>query len=201
MGTTLSPSGPPPSAHQRKKQPEQVRRALLDCAARIAAEEGASAITIQAVADRAGVTKGGLLHHFDSKQALLAAVFADLLDQLDREIDRSMAEDPNPEGRFTRAYVRACFADRPLGAQSLWAALAVSIMSDPPLKALWSRWLDQRQARHHATDGDPAFTLVRLAADGIWLADVLEKNDGMKRYPQSLEARLLALAGARSPWA
>lgn len=195
MVRAASPSEPPLSAHHRKKQPEQVRRALLDCAARIAAEEGAAAITIQAVAARAGVTKGGLLHHFDSKQALLAAVFADLLDQLDQEIDRSMAADANAEGRFTRAYVRACFADRPLGAQSLWAALAVSIVSEPALKALWSGWLDARQARHHDTDGDPIFTVVRLAADGVWLADVLEKADGLKRYPQSLEARLLALAG------
>lgn len=183
------------SAHHRKKQPEQVRRALLDCAAQIAAERGAHAITIQAVATKAGVTKGGLLHHFDSKQALLAAVFADLLDQLDREIDRSMAQDPKAEGRFTRAYVRACFADRPLGAQSLWAALAVAIVTEPQLKALWSRWLDARQMLHHDTDGDPAFTTVRLAADGIWLADVLEKENGIRRYPQSLQAQLLRLAG------
>ncbi|KQW31381.1 TetR family transcriptional regulator [Rhizobium sp. Root274] len=195
MVRASSPEEAPLSAHHRKKQPEQVRRALLDCAARIAAEEGAAAITIQAVADRAGVTKGGLLHHFDSKQALLAAVFADLLDQLDQEIDRSMAADAKAEGRFTRAYVRACFADRPLGARSLWAALAVSIVSEPGLRALWSGWLDARQARHHDTDGDPIYTIVRLAADGVWLADVLEKADGLRRYPQALEARLLALAG------
>ncbi|RKE85790.1 TetR/AcrR family transcriptional regulator [Rhizobium sp. AG855] len=195
MASAPSPSEAPHSAHRRKKQPEQVRRALLDCAAQIAAEQGTAAITIQAVAERAGVTKGGLLHHFDSKQTLLAAVFADLLDQLDREIDRSMAEDPKPEGRFTRAYVRACFADRPLGAQSLWAALAVAIVTEPQLKALWSRWLDARQSRHHDTDGDPAFTTVRLAADGIWLADVLEKENGIRRYPQSLEAELLKMAG------
>ena len=115
MPATSSPADAPISAHHRKKQPEQVRRALLDCAAQIAAEQGAQAITIQAVAGRAGVTKGGLLHHFDSKQALLAAVFSDLLEQMDREIDRTMAGDPVARGRFTRAYVRACFSDRLLG--------------------------------------------------------------------------------------
>ncbi len=187
-------SDTPPSAHHRKKQPEQVRRALLDCAAQIAAEDGAAAITIQAVATRAGVTKGGLLHHFDSKQALLAAVFGDLLDQLDREIDRLMEQDPKTEGRFTRAYVRACFADRPLGAQSLWAALAVAIVTEPQLKALWSRWLDDRMSRHAETDGDPRLIAVRLATDGVWLADTMEKADGLKRYPQDFEAVLLHMA-------
>ncbi|MDQ0422890.1 AcrR family transcriptional regulator [Peteryoungia aggregata LMG 23059] len=184
----------PLSAHHRKKQPEQVRRALLDCAAQIAAEQGASAITIQAVADRAGVTKGGLLHHFDSKQALLAAVFADLLEQMDREIDRTMAIDPVSRGRFTRAYVRACFSDRLLGERSLWGALSVAIVSEPALRSLWSGWLDSRMAQHAETDGDPRLVAVRLAADGIWLADMMEKAGGLKRYPQDFERVLLAMA-------
>jgi AcrR family transcriptional regulator len=189
-----SPAGTVQSAHHRKKQPEQVRRALLDCAAQIAAEQGAQAITIQAVAERAGVTKGGLLHHFDSKQALLAAVFADLLDQMDREIDRSMAQDPKAQGRFTRAYIKACFGDRLLGTRSLWAALSVAIVSEPALRALWTAWLDRRMAHHGETDGDPHFVVIRLAADGIWLADTMEKDGGLNRYPQDYESILLAMA-------
>lgn len=182
------------SAHHRKKQPEQVRRALLDCAAQIAAEQGAQAITIQAVAERAGVTKGGLLHHFDSKQALLAAVFSDLLEQMDREIEKSMDKDPVAHGRFTRAYVRACFSDRLLGERSLWGALSVAIVSEPALRSLWSAWLDDRMALHAETDGDPDLIAVRLAADGVWLADMMEKSGGLKRYPQDFETVLLNMA-------
>lgn len=195
MAAPSSPAEAPLSAHHRKKQPEVVRRALLDCAARIAAEEGAQAITIQAVAERAGVTKGGLLHHFDSKQALLAAVFSDLLEQMDREIERSIASDPLARGRFTRAYVRACFSDRLLGERSLWAALSVAIVSEPALRRLWSIWLDGRMARHAETDGDPSLIAVRLAADGVWLADMMEKAGGIRRYPQDFETVLLAMAG------
>lgn len=196
MAVSPSPADGTLSAHHRKKQPEQVRRALLDCAAQIAAEDGAAAITIQAVATRAGVTKGGLLHHFDSKQALLAAVFKDLLDKMDQEIDRTLADDPASRGRFTRAYVRACFTDRLLGDRSLWGALSVAIVSEPALRALWSAWLDQRMARHAETDGDPRLVAVRLAADGVWLADMMEKDGSLKHYPQDFEAVLLAMAEA-----
>ena len=189
-----SPAEAQLSAHHRKKQPEQVRRALLDCAAQIAAEQGAPAITIQAVAERAGVTKGGLLHHFDSKQALLAAVFSDLLEQMDREIEKSMDKDPVAHGRFTRAYVRACFSDRLLGERSLWGALSVAIVSEPALRSLWSAWLDDRMARHAETDGEPELIAVRLAADGVWLADMMEKSGGLKRYPQDFETVLLNMA-------
>lgn len=195
MAASQAPAEVSLSAYHRKKQPEQVRRALLDCAAQIAAEQGASAITIQAVAERAGVTKGGLLHHFESKQALLAAVFSDLLEQMDQEIDRTLAGDPIQRGRFTRAYVRACFSDRLLGERSLWAALSVAIVSEPALRALWSGWLDGRMARHAETDGDPALVAVRLAADGVWLADMMEKAGGLKRYPQHFEAVLFGMTG------
>jgi AcrR family transcriptional regulator len=183
-------------AHQRKKQPEQVRRALLDCVAQIAIEQGLGALTIQAVAERAGVTKGGLLHHFDSKQALIEAVFADLLEKLDRQIDQAIEVDPEPRGSFTRGYIRACFADRTHGTQNLWAALSVATLSEPALRALWSAWLDARLARHHATDDTPTLTIARLAADGVWLADMLEKEAGLQRYPLELEAQLLAIASA-----
>lgn len=188
-------SAPADSAYRRRKQPEQVRRALIDCAARIAAEDGLGRLTLEAVARAAGVTKGGLLHHFDSKQALIAALFADLLGKLGDEIAQSMETDSKAEGRFTRAYVRACFADRLIGAQSLWAALSVAILSEPALRALWSDWLDEQLTAHLQTDADPALAVVRLAADGVWLADMLERDRALERYPQDLETRLLALAG------
>src|SRR3546814_5842620 len=78
--------------HHRKKQPELVRRSLIDCAGRTVAEGGVGGATIQAVAEAAGVTKGGLLHHFPSKPILIEALFVDLLEQLDAQIDQSSEE-------------------------------------------------------------------------------------------------------------
>ena len=65
------------NAHQRPKEPVRVRRALLDAAQQIAVAQGLQNVTVQAVAQAAGVTKGGLLHHFASKQRLLDALFAE----------------------------------------------------------------------------------------------------------------------------
>ena len=44
------------SRYTRAKQPEQVRRALLDCAAAIAMDHGVAGVTVQAVAVAAGVS-------------------------------------------------------------------------------------------------------------------------------------------------
>lgn len=99
------------SAYTRAKQPEQVRRALLDCAAAIAMDHGVSGVTVQAVAAAAGVTKGGLFHHFGSKQALIEGLFADLLARVDAEIDAAVEADPKPRGSFY-ARLRECGVHR-----------------------------------------------------------------------------------------
>lgn len=137
-------------------------------------EQGLGSLTLQAVADAAGVTKGGLLHHFPNKQALIEAVFEDLLGKLDEEIDRRMSEDPAEQGRFTRAYIDAFFQVTRERSGSPWAALAISTMTDPRLRELWSEWMRDRLARHETTDSQPAFRIARYAADGIWLANLTE---------------------------
>lgn len=160
-------------AHERKKQPEIVRRALLDCAAQISQEQGLPAVTLQAVADAAHVTKGGLLHHFPNKQALVQAVFHDLLKQLDTQIDQLLKDDVEPYGRFTRAYIRA-FANAESEGACNWNALPLSSLTDPEMKAMWSEWYASRLARHAETDAGPELGIARYAADGLWLAGLLE---------------------------
>ncbi len=157
-----------------------MRRGLLDCAARLAAESGPGSVTIQAVAQAAGVTKGGLFHHFPNKEALLQGLFADLLARLDGEIDAFMQIDPQPHGRFTRAYVRAVFADRARPEGSLWAPLSVTMIADPSLRGMWNEWLADRLARHAETDGTSILEMARFAADGLWLSDLLGGDGGAK---------------------
>ena len=63
------------TAHHRKKQPLFVRQQLLEVAARLASEKGMTAVTLDAVSGASGISKGGLLHHFPSKNMLLEALF------------------------------------------------------------------------------------------------------------------------------
>lgn len=180
------------NAYERKKQPELVRRNLLDCAARLAAEQGVAALSVQAVADAAGVTKGGLFHHFPSKQALLEAVMADLLAALDCEIDDLLSQDCEGFGRFTRAYVNAVFSDRGRDSGKQWAAISVSMVGEPSLRRMWNSWIEGRLARHKETDSGVVLELVRLAADGIWFADLLTDDGGAGGDRAALRARMIA---------
>ncbi len=157
------------SSAGRKKQPEAVRRALLDAAARLAEEQGFAAVTVQAVAQAAGVTKGGLFHHFINKQALIKGMVADQLDQLDAAIDARIAVDPVAHACFTRAYIEATLDQERFGPDGIWRTMTATVIADPTARALWNRWLSQRLDRHRDTDGGVALEAVRLAADGAWL--------------------------------
>jgi AcrR family transcriptional regulator len=179
-------------AHERRKQPEIVRRALLDCAARISLEQGLPALTLQAVADAANVTKGGLLHHFPSKQALIGGVFEDLLARLDTEIDDLIDNDTEQHGCFTRAYIRA-FAKTEGGGEDPWNALPLSSLTDPAMKAMWSDWYAARLARHADTDRGATLGLARYAADGIWLAGLMDYSGIDTNDRDALLEKLIAL--------
>ena len=157
-----------PTAHKRKKQPEIVRSKLIECAARIITEQGPNAVTIQAVADAAGVTKGGLLHHFKNKNQLSEAVSRYFIDQLDTELSKLMAEDPAEYGRFTRAYIKAISQDLASAQNEQWISFAIYTVTEPELKSMWNEWMKEKRRLHYDTDSDQMLQVLRYAADGIW---------------------------------
>ncbi len=147
-----------------------VRARLLTAAAQETVERGLAAITLEAVARRAGVSKGGLLHHFPSRTALIKALYQEILDGLDRRVKGLSAQDPEPRGRFTRAYLKACL-DMALNSQEgrLLAAASLAMSLDDSLSEMWRTWLDGRLESSGENPASVKGRLVRFAADGLWL--------------------------------
>lgn len=156
------------AAHKRQKDPDGVRRGLLDHASAIAARQGLTDVTVAAVASAAGVTKGGLFHHFTNKKALVEAMFDDQLEQLGERLNAIMGDDPVHHGRFTRAYVIVATS---VGEEDrrIWGALSSALSPGSDLCQRWYAWLDECIEAHHETDASPGLEIIRLAADGAWL--------------------------------
>lgn len=180
-------------AHKRRKQPEVVRRELLNHAARIAAEAGMAAVTVDAVASAAGVTKGGFTHHFPSKQDLILALFEEIMVDTEAALAKRIRNDPHPHGAFTRAYVDIVFEPTELMENDRWSTLAVLMLSDPLIRQRWAQWYGNKIAAFG--ENDLNLWTVRLAVDGIWLADIagVELPDRAE-----LHARLIRDASAEA---
>lgn len=181
-------------AHHRSKDPEHLKKTLLNYAANIIAKEGLGNLTLDKVVKGTGISKGGLQHHFPSKDELINAVFFDLQQQLMDEVNAGMAADPNPVGRATRAYLNACARMMPDEEQAINRALIAAMLGDPLMRESWALFINNNLPRDCA---EPAFSqqllLCRLAADGLWFATLCGYYNINDVQRTALLTRLLTL--------
>ncbi len=187
------------NAHKRRKQPDIVRHQLLDVAARLCLENGLHGLTLDAVAKEAGVSKGGLLHHFPSKQALLDALSQACLDELEgRIVEQLDKEKEVSRGRFSRAYLRASVDSLSRPDRECWDNLGVLFMSDAGMRVNWHTWLTRKLAEHKETDDGISSIIVRLAADGLWMSNFAGSPGISQAKRKLLIRRLTSMAGEDS---
>lgn len=150
------------------------RDALIQAAGQVVLAKGAGGLTLAAVAREAGVSKGGLLYHFASKDALLAGMVEQFIALIEARIAEHTRGD-TAAGSWTRGYLAACAVD-PDGDDPLDRLATAVLAAGATSPELLDR-LRARQTVWHAMqqgDGlDPATAaIVRLAADGLWLNDL-----------------------------
>ena len=71
-----------------------LRRVLVDAAFELVGESGAGAVSVREAARRAGVSPGAPFRHFESRDALLAAVAEEAQRRFRAEIDKALAKAP-----------------------------------------------------------------------------------------------------------
>ena len=169
------------------------RERLLAAAAAVVRRAGPRGLTLDAVAAEAGVSKGGLLYHFHTKRDLVRGLLADWMDGFEADVERN-AEDG--AGGWTRAYVRESDMTRVAPAErdaefSLLAMLIDAPEELDPLRERYRAW----QERIDDDGIDPVdAVLARLAADGLWYADLLGLAPPTGKQRAELLRRLESLA-------
>ena len=170
------------------------RDTLLDAAEALLCEQGTQALTLSAVADRAGVSKGGLLYHFPNKEALVRG----LVERLVAEFDALIASyDTGGPGSYTRAFVEANLAVVMDRDQSRllrrWATVSAAA-ADPALLAQVREAMHRWHHRDPADDPDPVGAqMARLAAEGLWEVAVHDPGLYDQAQLETLRHRLLDL--------
>jgi AcrR family transcriptional regulator len=165
------------------------RRRLLDAATAVVRRDGARALTLEAVAAEAGVSKGGLLYHFRSKRELLDAMLEGWLQEFATEIEAASG------CGFAAGYVRASDMSGWAAAERATEFGLLAAMVDEPgaLERVRERYAEW-QARLAEADDPARATLARLAADGLWLADLLGLAPPAGELRERVVEGMLALA-------
>ena len=154
---------------KRKNNPELLRHTILVCTKNLMLDVGIGNLSMQKVADMAGTSKGGLFHHFKSKDELITSVVELFIAQINTAILADMDAHPTEMGAFTKAYVRVMFDNQEIGLKSDWAGLIRAMTTNVQMYELWTNWLTQKIKTHASTDSNPRLSAIRCAVDGAWL--------------------------------
>lgn len=168
----------------------ELRDQLLDAAEAVVVRQGIANLTLDAVAAEARKSKGGLLHHFPTKDRLVEALVSRSAEGWRScymgAYDRT-AEGP---GRMARALLHHCLSDAECWTEELrrstsavFAALAQNPTLIDPMRAVYADL-----HRRIAEDGLPPGVgeAVAAAIDGLWLDWVL----GLAPLDQARVARV-----------
>ncbi|WP_029144409.1 TetR/AcrR family transcriptional regulator [Microbacterium luticocti] len=170
-------------------RPPRARESVLDAFEQILIADGERGATMDATARAAGVSKGGLLYHFASKDALEAG----LIERLNTLVDEDVAEITSaPEGPV-EYYIRSSLS---VGDPLDRAVLAVSRLAQAgnpaaghALQRMRERWADA--VRPHVRD-DAALNLVLLVSDGLYFNNLLDATASGSVVPTGADLDALA---------
>lgn len=150
---------------------------LLDAAETVAARDGVSRLTFDAVAAEAGVSKGGVLHYYTTKDELIEGMVVRTANRWRHHYRTAYENEPPGPGRMTRGLLKSCFTDAQTwtealrrGFASVFAALAHNPALIEPMRDAYAEFY-----RYVREDGLPPGVAesVTTAMDGLWFYWVL----------------------------
>ena len=171
------------------------RDRLLDAAETLACSVGAANLTLDGVAQAAGVSKGGLLYHFPSKDALLAAMLERHVDQLDASCCKLLETLPAGDAAAgLKAWVLSMLQPDPVR-RDMGAAVLAAAANNPAL-------LDCLRERHAARIGQVVASsgnfalaaVIMLAVDGFVQSEIWRVSTFTDEQRAAIVRQLLALA-------
>ncbi|WP_236011735.1 TetR/AcrR family transcriptional regulator [Alicyclobacillus fructus] len=148
------------------------RNQILQAAAQLVRERGVGHLTLEAVAELAHVSKGGLLYHFPTKEELVKSMVSSIMDEFTTNMEKTASRDTDGPGKWTRAYVQETFKLLD-GVQNMSVGLLAASCENPELLKPVQEHYDDWQRRIEQDDIDPVkATIIRLAADGLWFIEL-----------------------------
>lgn len=146
-----------------REQVAENRRRILESAGRLFRARGFEAVSVAEVMKAAGLTHGAFYGYFASKDALIAAVLAELVVEPPVE--------PLEPGAFAARYLAGAHRDDCAGGCPVAALGAETIRQSPEARAAMTEGLRRQIARLSAgAGGDPG--QARRTAIGAWAAMV-----------------------------
>lgn len=172
------------------------KKKILDAASAIVLKDGAMGLTIEKLAKKAGISKGGLLYHFPTKESILHAMIERMINEFEAAVQDRISCDPVTKGSFIRAFLAEAAPSPDKGSlherrkrmrSSIVAAVALDQRLIDPVRKQY-----QVYQKKIESDGiDPVYaTIIRLVTDGIWLSGLFDFSSLNREMQDEIFKRL-----------
>lgn len=191
-----------------RAEPDARRQSLIEATARVLARDGATGASVRPIAVEAGVSPGLINHYFAGIDALIAATYSAVGDQVSNALAAAVAAaGDDPRARLT-AYVTASFAP-PIADRALLATWIAfwSLTGKPQIAerhdAIYARYREELEgllAECGIAAADRRLTAIAITAlvDGLWLELCLSPESFTADEARGLAERQLATYFVRS---
>lgn len=189
---------------RRLSQPERsaaTKQALLDSTIECLVELGYQNATTSEISERAGLSRGAHLHHFQTRGTLFAAAAGALAERAERELREMVESLPAGPGR-AKAALDGCWQLFNGPVFQAVVELSVSARTDPglgealaPAQRIFGResfpWL--RRAFAGTGAGDELIEIVLATIRGLVVLRVIEPSEDPQKRWRRARGKLLAL--------
>jgi TetR/AcrR family transcriptional regulator, ethionamide resistance regulator len=170
MSGTHLPTSRRPAGGLRKG--DRRREAILEAVERLLRQRPIADLSVESIAEAAGISRSGFYFYFESKYAALAEAMSALFEEMTGAADDFYVGSDEPPHVYGPRVIRdvAALWERH---EPLMVGLVEASMSDPGARAVWDAWLDRflgataarieaERAAGRAPAGPPATALARV---------------------------------------
>ncbi|MGB3536673.1 MAG: TetR family transcriptional regulator [Mesorhizobium sp.] len=172
------------------------REKILAAAADVAREAGPGSLSLDAIALRAGVSKGGLLYNFPTKAKLMQGLVERYLSEFEQALEAARAASTGDEsllGIYIRLAAKECEETKP-SASWIFSAIAEDPDFLAPIKAFRRQLFQRLKAQ---TPDTKALLICYLAIEGLRSMNLFDSDILSPQERETLVASLLSVAGSK----
>jgi len=179
---------------------ENNRKKILDAAVRVVQRDGVNRLTLEAVAEETGVTRGGMTYHFRDRAALSLALQEHLASSWEESLTRAAgkAADQATAKEKAAAYATVAMASATSGELELILQGGRDASLSEPWRQVLQRWTPSIED----AIADPTamrLFILRLAADGLWVYDSLNGHKLSTERRQTIADQITTFADGKLP--
>ncbi|PZV38298.1 TetR/AcrR family transcriptional regulator [Mesorhizobium kowhaii] len=170
------------------------REKILAAAADVARESGPGSLSLEAVASRAGVSKGGLLYNFPTKAKLMQGLVEGYLREFGQALESANSNDKgeNPLAVYIRLSASDC-EDKQPSASWIFSAIAEDPDFMTPIKTFKRQLFERLKGE---TQDLKSLLVCYLAIEGLRSMNLFDADVLSKDERRLLVSSLLEIAGS-----